>query len=331
MAKKISIIALIILLLIAVVAALYALLQPVLYKDYYAKARREFRIPGLNEGAIPQGFVYLEEEKLYLVTAYMTGNRRASCIYILDDAGSLLRRVEMLDEQGNPYLGHPGGITVGEQLIWIANDGEGEDNCVWSISREELLQEQTRSVRLTQRFTPHCRAAFCTISNGILWVGEYQYSGFYEVDPSHTLTSPRGETNPAIICGYAVDESAPGGIGSQIPVGILSICRKVQGIAFSQSGRIALSVTYSPFISHLDIHENVLAQAPEGSFCLEGHQIPLWYLDSSNCQQSINAPPLTEELAVKDGRMYIMYESATFKYWYGYLTRGLWVYSYPFE
>ena len=39
----------------------FSLVQPLIYGEYYDNAKKEFAAAGLNDGLVPQGFCYSEE------------------------------------------------------------------------------------------------------------------------------------------------------------------------------------------------------------------------------------------------------------------------------
>lgn len=60
----------------------------------------------------------------------------------------------------------------------------------------------------------------------------------------------------------------------------------------------------------------------EGKIELGGKEVPIYYLDKSNLVNTVTVPPMSEEIVYKDGKIYIMCESASNKYIFGKLTSG---------
>lgn len=139
--------------------------------------------------------------------------------------------------------------------VWLANDGVGEDCCVWEISWEALLDESTDRITLTEYFIPECRASFCCAAGGYLWIGEFCGAGGYETKESHRFAMPSGEEHRALICGYALD-GADGAV-SDVPDRILSVTDLAQGFAVNADGELALSLSYGLSSSRLLFYENV--------------------------------------------------------------------------
>lgn len=63
-------------------------------KPFYSGATRCFKIPGLNEGFVPQDLFYLDDEKTWLFSGY-EANRKPSPIFQVSEDGHV-RRHEVL-------------------------------------------------------------------------------------------------------------------------------------------------------------------------------------------------------------------------------------------
>jgi hypothetical protein len=67
-----------------------------------------------------------------------------------------------------------------------------------------------------------------------------------------------------------------------------------------------------------------------GTYTLpDGTETPILFLDSSSCFADITASCMSEELVIKDNRIYIMNEAACNKYFFGKLLGAHRLYSYP--
>ena len=88
---------------------------------------------------------------------------------------------------------------------------------------------------------------------------------------------------------------------------------QVQGIAVCDGG-IALSCSYGLPDSGILVYENVFEGEPQGSFSQDGKEIPLYILDETCRIGTLTAPCMSEEIEVKDGRLYILFESKANKY-----------------
>ena len=316
---------------LAVVVLAIVLIQPILFAGFYKDAEKEFKAAGLWQGNVPQGIAYVESKDVFLQVGYKANGKSASCIYVTDGEGENPRAIELMTEDGKPYTGHTGGIAAGEKTVWMANDGDYEtgDNGVWVLSLDTLLDENTTQVTLTEMFYPETRSACVSVYEGILWVGEFEDPEKYPTKESHHLTAPDGTENTALICGYAIDESQDNGLVSSTPIAVVSVGSKLQGFVVTR-GKIVLSTSYGLAASHLYFHTLDPHAESQGTVTLDGAEVPVWYLDSTTLEKDVTAPPMTEELAVKDGRVYILNESASVKYAFGNIMRRFNVYSLPF-
>ena len=324
--------------LVVVLLALH-LFTPLVFHDFFGNADKEYRIPGLGDGLVPQGYAYVADREIYLQCGYMADGVSASRIYVTDAKNTDdTRFVELYTSEGTPYTGHTGGITAAGGFVWLANDGEGEDNCVWVMSLEEILAaENGGKISLTTKFQSETRAACCFADDQYLWVGEFNDGEKYVTDPSHKFSVSGGE-NFALVCAYPLDASSVYGVafteadGQAVftPVLALSVTNKVQGFTRIPEG-FALSTSYGLGLSHIYLHKDVTAGEADSSIAINGTDVPVYFLDSESLTDDITLTPMSEEIFVKDGRLYVLLESACKKYIFGNLIRGRHVYSYELE
>lgn len=312
-----------VLLYIAVAVVLILLLLrlgvTVWYFDYFNQTESEFLIPGLNDNWVPQGFDYLEESDTYLFCGYMSDDT-ASRVYIRSGAGDE-SYVNLIYTDGTPYVKHAGGICHNGEFVYIAGD-DGVD--VFSL--DDIL-DGGDAKKLGKIELGH-DMAYCSFYNGYLLAGNFYYPETYETPAHHRITTPAGDANTALITVFKADETAQFGI-DPIPVAAISTPGKVQGICFTSDEQIVLSTSYSLASSHLYYHRIDTTRTGEVTAC--GTTVPLIYLDSATLTDTVTLPPMSEELVCRDGRVYILCESACNKYFYGKFIRGHQVYSYAPE
>ncbi len=308
-------------LLVAVMALLLLLNVGVtfVYPAFFGNADAVFRAPGLTTGFVPQGFHYLEDQDTYLFSGYMK-DHSAARIYIRDAEGKV-RFVSLMNSDGSAYDEHAGGVTVNGDYVYIPGQ-MGVD--VFSLAN--ILEGDTAQMigKIAGEYDTDC----CTFYNGYLFVGDFYYPETYETPLSHRVTTPAGDENKAIIAVYKADASAEFGIDPQ-PVAAISIREKVQGIGFTEDGQIVLSTSYGFADSGLWFYK--LDEQRQGKLELDGREVPLYYLDSANLESSVEMPPMSEEVVCKDGKVYVLFESACTKYLYGNLIRGDQVYAYAVD
>ena len=79
-------------------------------------------------------------------------------------------------------------------------------------------------------------------------------------------------------------------------------------------GGVALSCSYGLPDSRIWVYEDPFSAPPQGAFSVGGTQVPLYFLDSENMRGKLAAPCMSEEIAVREGRLYILFESKANKY-----------------
>lgn len=326
--------------LVLVILLSLHLLTPVVFNDFFSNAKEEYVTPGIYDGLVPQGYAYNGEYKVYLQCGYMADGKSASRIYITDaeNTGDS-RYIELYTADGKPYTGHTGGITVNQSFVWMANDGEGDDNCVWVFSLKEILGAKNGDkITLKTSFKPESRAAFCFVDGSHLWVGEFHDAEKYPTKDTHKF-DVAGGTNSAFICAYPLDSDSAYGIeatevdGETVitPDKLISIPDWVQGFTRTPDGGFVLSTSYAVSKSHLLFYGDVTKEEADATLEINGKNIPVYFLDADSKTDDVEMPPMSEEIFVKDGRLYVLFESACQKYLFGNFTRGVHIYSYELE
>jgi hypothetical protein len=290
-----------------------------LYFDFFNHAKSEYLIPGLASDWVPQGFDYLEAEEVYLMCGYMSDDT-SSRVYVRQKNGDT-HYVELLYADGTPYRKHAGGLCANGKFLYIAGD-DGVD--VFSLS--DVLNRHSAK-KLGKILTGH-DMAYCSFYNGYMLAGNFYHPETFETPAEHRITTPAGDSNTALMIVFKADENAQFGIDST-PVAAFSTPEKVQGICFTSDDEIVLSTSYSVSSSHLQYHRIDINRSATVASC--GVEVPLYYLDSSTLTDTVTLPPMSEELVYKDGRVYILCESACNKYIYGKFIRGYQVFSYDLE
>lgn len=286
-----------------------------LYFDYFNRVNSEFIIPGLSDNWVPQGFDYLEDLDSYLMCGYMSDGT-SSRVYVRDSSGNT-HYTTLLYPDGSPYLKHAGGICHNGHYVYIAGD-DGVD--VFAL--KDIL-DGGDATKLGKIVLGH-DMAYCSFYNGYLLAGNFYHPETFETPAHHRITTPAGDANTSLITIFQADERAEFGL-NPVPVAAISAPDKVQGICFTSDLQIVLSVSHSVASSYLYTH--AVDTQRTGTVMACGVEVPLIYLDSATLTSSLTMPPMSEELVYRDGRVYILCESASNKYFYGKFIRGYQVYS----
>ena len=288
----------------------------VVYFQFFHHAEDEFMIPGLNDNWVPQGFDYIEDQDIYLFSGYMSDGN-ASRIYVREGSGKEYY-VNLQYSDGTAYKKHAGGICHNGEYVYISGD-DGVDVFLLSDVLEEKDAKKLGKIQLGHD------TAYCSFYNGYLLVGNFYHPETYETPAHHRITTPAGDQNTSLITVFKADDAAQFGV-NPVPVAAISAPEKVQGICFTSDSEIVLSVSYSIGSSYLDYYR--IDTARKGTVEACGVTVPMLYIDSASHHQSVTMPPMSEELICRDGRVYILYESACNMYLFGKLMRGYQVYSY---
>lgn len=304
--KKLFIILTIVLALLASAVLIYYFGAS--YPEYDKTKQIEFSIPGLSEKFVPQGFDYDEESDTYLISGYMA-DKTASRIYRVKGDKTNLGYVNLKDGE-TLHKGHMGGITSFGDNVWIASSGK-----VYRASKTLILSsENETTINAIDKFDPKNNSSFITAFNGKLWVGEFYRSGNYETDESHYLKVDDKVTNKALAFSFEIDESAQYGIASLTPTMALSLPNQIQGINFTNDGKVITSTSYSIPDSHIIVYKDVFTSDYLTQMTVDGNVLPVYVLKNENLLRDVSAPAMSEEIVVKNDRIYILYESACSKY-----------------
>ena len=276
--------------------------EKIRYRSFYKNAEVMFKTPGTGDGFVQQGLCYDDDSDLYIVCGYM--GKGASRVYTVDKDGKR-RFCELKDGKGADYCGHTGGVARFGDYIYITGD-DGLDVFSFADIRDKS------EAKLIGSFKTGSDPAYC------------HREGNYETPAHERITTPAGDRNTSVVYIFSLNAEADLGIDGK-PVSALSTPGLVQGMCFDAKGRAVLSTSYGLAASHLYVYD--LAKADEGTLEVDGKKLDIKYLDSKSLVETVEAPPMSEEIILKDGRIVIMTESASNKYIFGKITSGRRVYG----
>ena len=282
------------------------------FPDFDSVAKEEKRIPGLSSGISPQGLCVLPDGGPYAfaMSGYISGEPSRVYLISADPVASDIKEVERyvtFTENGKDIKTHFGGVTCSENYMYIASGKK-----IIRISLDKILDANNgTAVEIDDYFETDFRSnAYCYIFDGVLYVGEFYRPGNYETDPSHHM-AVGGKTNHALVYAYPMDEKCEGGVADMVPAKVISVCDEVQGIALDAQG-IYLSCSYGLPSSRLKIYENRLNEETAKTFNVNGKEVPLYLLEDR--EPDLTMPCMSEEICLKDGRLYILFESMSNQY-----------------
>ena len=205
--------------------------------------RMEFEIPGLDEGACPQGMGNFKGEydvkdengnpvldengkqktayqEYFFISAYM--KEGASRIYVMGDDTGYVGFVSLKNTDGSDYTGHAGGVATNGYTLWVVSDdtvfvaktgSSAKDNIAYDLIK---AAENNGEIKFTASFAANCNASFCyfynddgdasnsSYYNDRLYVGEFYRDGNYPTAQKHHVTTNNGDKNTAFVYEYRI-------------------------------------------------------------------------------------------------------------------------------
>lgn len=286
----------------------------VYYRDYMKDRVKESKIPHLNEGFVPQGLA-CTEDGLFLHSGY---NEKATEIHLSKDG--VQKHIIPLTPEGVPCQGHAGGISVAGDYVYVSYN---YSLTVFRLS-EMLAAADNSSLKAIDVIPVESKASFCFSNDELLYVGEFFRTSSDKINEDHAYTTPAGDAHRAWVACYKLEQD--GSLSASTPTHLISIPHKAQGIAV-KNGVYILSSSWGMNDSSLFFYDGIIDSGETKS--LNGEEIPLYYLDSSNLFKTVKMPAFSEGIDVVGDRVYITFESACNKYIIGKFFFAYNVVSYP--
>ena len=315
--------------LVAVVLLAFRLVMRIPVSSYYRASEKAFVIPGLDEDFVPQGFHYDQENGYFLVSGYSGKSGMPSTIYVLNaENGNIVGKALLHKEDGGVFTGHSGGIARNGAYIYIAG---GSGRCLYVFSYSDILAagmggQVNRLGKFSLKYSDedYQGTSFVSVSGDRLIVGEYRTETDYSYPDSHKVTTAAGDMHGGLAMEFMLDPNGPYGISAN-PTRVFTIRDYVQGI-WMETGKIYLSTSHGLTHSLIYVYDENRA-VEEGTIQIIGRTLPLYSLDSASLEATYKIAPMSEELFMKDGKLYIMCESACSKYIFGNFIGGRWCYA----
>ncbi len=299
--------------------------------SYYAASEKAFVIPDIMSGSVPQGMHYCQDEQTLLLSGYRADGA-ASPIYVVDaQTGDCLQKVTLQNEDGTDFVGHGGGVAKYGDFVYVA----GDEAVLYVYSYADIMAAENGgsvkckgSISLKYSEQDYLIPAFVTVYKDTLFVGEFYREEVYPTPESHHVTTAAGDTNYAIGVSFALSELEEFGVVN-VPMAAYSLPKQVQGMTVV-GDCVYLSTSWGLSFSH--ILEYDMSKLPtQGSMSVLGITVPLFVMDSASLIKDHKIAPMSEEMAMIDGKLYVLSESASDKYIFGRLTGGKWCYATDME
>lgn len=301
--------------------------------SYYGASEKGFKIPGIADGFIAQGISYDKERGVAAVTGYTDKKGEPSPLYIVDiETKKTVKKVVMERPDGKMYTGHGSGVVMHGGLVYVS----GTDY-LYVFSLDDIMNaENGGKVKSVGRFEgnhsddDYVRASFVATDGEKLYIGEFYREKSNDTADTHKLTTKSGDYNQALMLAYRFSDGEGSVLGLEAePCEAYSLPNYAQGMCFL-SGKIYLSTSYGLTFSHIYVYEKEKLERQD-DIDIIGLTLPLYALDRASLKHDIKVPPMSEEIEVINGKIYIMCESASNKYIFGKLTGGEWCYATDFS
>ena len=284
------------------------------YPDFARMVTSSVTIPGLSEGFVPQGICRIPGRDWLLFSGYHSDGIQPSPLIAVDaKTGVITRQARLRNVDGTVFNLHSGGVAATEKTIYVSVASK-----LFAMPVETFVglpADRLADRSFTHEIAVPCRASYCGIADGVLWVGEFEYGEKFPTDSNHHA-SVDGEKLTGWICGYDLRSGEPreSASGTAIPDYVLRTTNRIQGMTILD-GRIWLSQSYGRLDdSHLLVYEDPRGKTPDDQIDFGERKIPAWNLSKRAWEKVIEAPPMTENLCVDDGTILVVFESGATKF-----------------
>ena len=301
--------------------------------SYYNASDKAFVIPDIQKGYVPQGMHYCEDDKVLLLSGYRADGA-ASPVYVLDaKTGDCLQSVTLKNQDGTDFVGHGGGIAKYGDFVYVT----GDDAVLYVYSFADIMAAEISgsvcckgSISLKVSDDDYLIPAFVTVYKDTLVLGEFYREEVYPTPASHHLTTQVGDVHYALAVRFTLSAQSEYGIVTE-PTVAFSLPAQVQGMTFTPDGeRVYLSTSWGLSFSHILEYDMTKLQK-QGEITVLGKTVPMYAMDCASLIKDHKIAPMSEEMAIVDGKLYVLPESASDKYIFGRLTGGKWCYATDME
>lgn len=296
---------------------------------YYSISDKEFKIPGISHKLVPQGFDYQESNRTFYVGGYKSDGGTSAIYKVEQRTRSTTGFTYLADSEGNPLKVHVGGIAMYDRYMFVTGD---DANILVFDALDFINAGEGNTAKLLGKISTkfgddEIIPAWIHFTNDRMIVGEFYREPNYKTPDTHVFKGPSGEENHAIALCYKFthDHEDNFGIESK-PSEVYSLPGLVQGLAVNEDGKIWISQSWGTAKSTIACYD--ISKSGSSATMKTGDlELPVYFLDSSTLKTYIYAPPMSEEIVISNGRIYVINESASGKYFFGKLTGGRWCYS----
>lgn len=292
------------------------------YLDFYYNSKPEFLAVTPFSKVIPQGIEYLEDENCFLISGYTFPKGYSEIIVVDKDKKHHVKQI--VNEKGDYFKWHSGGIAAHGDFVYVTG---GNKKC-YVLDKEDLLDPDNDKIKIIGTIDTDSNSSFCFVYGNNLFIGEYQYLKKFTTSKKHHLVSPSGNLNTAMVFAYPLNEKEKLGVSDKA-IFALSIGSTVQGMCMDKSGRMYLSASsarWKDSILYVYDFREVL-QTVDTTYEYHGKIIPVYVFEDKALIKKLKVPPNAEGVTSKKNNVYLIFESASARFKYGYLFGTQYVYK----
>lgn len=165
------------------------------------------------------------------------------------------------------------------------------------------------------------------VQKGMLYIGEFQHRIFYPTPKSHWLRCPSRRDQPSARVRLRAPRPRPLRIWGASGDGVFHP-RKCAGAVRHARRQYRAQLGLGFGDAEIRVYDPARAHRG-GSYLVEGHHCPLYFLDDATLVQTLTVPPMAEGIDTHDGQVYLANESASNLYLLGKFFGGSYVYAFP--
>lgn len=287
-------------------------LYPYLY--FYYNSTPAFLAVRPFSDIIPQGIEYLEKEDCFLISGYTYPDGYSKIIVVDSNEKQVVKKI--VDKKGKPFKWHSGGIASYSDFVYVTG---GNKKC-YVLDKNELLDPSTDTIKTIGTIDTDSNSSFCFVYGNNLFIGEYQYLKKFKTKKSHHMMSPNGNFNTAMVFAYPLSENEKFGVKNKASFA-LSIGSSIQGMCMDKSGRMYLSASSARWKDSIlyvyDFREVI--QTVNTTYEYHGEIIPVYVFEDKALIKKIKVPPNAEGVTSCKNTVYLLFESASTRFKYGWL------------
>lgn len=291
------------------------------YQTFYLNSESVFKIINLQTNIVPQGIDYLEDENSFIVSGYEYPKGYTKIVVVDSDQNRYEKTI--INSKGKKFKWHSGGIACHGNFVYVTG---GNSKC-YVLDKNDLLNPELSEVTIIGTIDTDNNSSFCFVYGNCLFVGEYQYRTKFLTDEQHHILSPQGNLNTAMVFAYPFSKTEKFGV-SETPIMALSIGSSIQGMCMDKQGRMYLSASSSNFDeSILYVYDfRKVVQTVDSTIAQDSKVIPVFIFEDSALIDKLYVPPNAEGVTADRSSIYLLFESASKRFKYGWLFGTQYVY-----